>query len=528
MDHRPALRRPLRRRARSARPQRGLRLRRPAPARPRRRDGRPRRRRRAPARWSSASSRRSTGRATAATTPSSCSRRQPATRPTPGPARGDGGRRRAGGHGHHRRSAMLRTGNKLALAHIGDSRGYLLRDGTLTQITKDHSFVQNLVDEGRITPEEAEHHPQRSLVIRVLTGHEDDEPDLSDARGPARRPLPALLRRPVRASCAGDTIEEVMTEGARHGRDRRAADRARPARRRPRQRHRHRRRRRRPRRSGDAPSTAPEVVGAAAERRRTGPTRAMPVSPAEKAAALSRRSPRRRRRRGDERRAGRERPVLAAAALGCAVPACVAPGPGRARRRRLRGVRLDPAAVLRRRGRRPASRSTRASPRTSGRGGCPTSATRPTCCWRTCPTDFRDRVNATMSQSSPQPRPARWSPTCGRRPWPARRRRPAAVACGSAITHPARSTSPSSTATLADATPLADAPAPPPHPPEGSRDAARAPPRPHDDHHLVPSPHPPQRRAAAPAVRRRHRRCVAYAQRRAWRCTAAFPPDMLS
>ncbi len=75
--------------------------------------------------------------------------------------------------------AFLRSGNKLATAHIGDSRAYLMRDGVFTQITKDHSFVQALLDEGRITPEEAEHHPQRNLVARVLTGREEDEPDLS-------------------------------------------------------------------------------------------------------------------------------------------------------------------------------------------------------------------------------------------------------------------------------------------------------------------------------------------------------------
>ena len=56
--------------------------------------------------------------------------------------------------------------------HIGDSRGYLLRDGELAQITKDDTFVQTLVDEGRITAEEAHSHPQRSLIMRALTGHE--------------------------------------------------------------------------------------------------------------------------------------------------------------------------------------------------------------------------------------------------------------------------------------------------------------------------------------------------------------------
>ncbi|CKR87187.1 Ser/Thr phosphatase [Mycobacterium tuberculosis] len=69
-------------------------------------------------------------------------------------------------------TAILFAGNRLGLVHIGDSRGYLLRDGELTQITKDDTFVQTLVDEGRITPEEAHSHPQRSLIMRALTGHE--------------------------------------------------------------------------------------------------------------------------------------------------------------------------------------------------------------------------------------------------------------------------------------------------------------------------------------------------------------------
>lgn len=69
-------------------------------------------------------------------------------------------------------TAILFAGNRLGLIHIGDSRGYLLRDGELNQITKDDTFVQTLVDEGRITAEEAHSHPQRSLIMRALTGHE--------------------------------------------------------------------------------------------------------------------------------------------------------------------------------------------------------------------------------------------------------------------------------------------------------------------------------------------------------------------
>ncbi|ANE78371.1 serine/threonine protein phosphatase [Mycobacterium adipatum] len=69
-------------------------------------------------------------------------------------------------------TAILFAGGRLGLVHIGDSRGYLMRDGELTQITKDDTFVQTLVDEGRITAEEAHSHPQRSLIMKALTGHE--------------------------------------------------------------------------------------------------------------------------------------------------------------------------------------------------------------------------------------------------------------------------------------------------------------------------------------------------------------------
>ena len=75
-------------------------------------------------------------------------------------------------------TAVLRApGNRFALAHIGDSRGYVLRDDKLQPITHDHTFVQMLVDEGRITPEEAETHPQRSVVMKVL-GDVGASPDL--------------------------------------------------------------------------------------------------------------------------------------------------------------------------------------------------------------------------------------------------------------------------------------------------------------------------------------------------------------
>ncbi|TWS17644.1 serine/threonine-protein phosphatase [Tsukamurella asaccharolytica] len=69
-------------------------------------------------------------------------------------------------------TAILFAGSKLGLIHVGDSRGYLRRDGQLIRITKDDTFVQTLVDEGRITAEQAHTHPQRSLIMKALTGHE--------------------------------------------------------------------------------------------------------------------------------------------------------------------------------------------------------------------------------------------------------------------------------------------------------------------------------------------------------------------
>jgi PPM family protein phosphatase len=76
-------------------------------------------------------------------------------------------------------TAMLWSGTRVALCHIGDSRAYLLSGGEFQQITHDHTLVQSLVDDGRISPDEAATHPQRSLLLRALDGSNDVEPDLS-------------------------------------------------------------------------------------------------------------------------------------------------------------------------------------------------------------------------------------------------------------------------------------------------------------------------------------------------------------
>jgi PPM family protein phosphatase len=80
-------------------------------------------------------------------------------------------------------TAMLWDGSTFALAHLGDSRAYLLRDGALYQITKDHTLVQSMVDEGRITEDQAAVHPRRSMVLRVLGSEGRAEPDLSLREG---------------------------------------------------------------------------------------------------------------------------------------------------------------------------------------------------------------------------------------------------------------------------------------------------------------------------------------------------------
>lgn len=75
-------------------------------------------------------------------------------------------------------TALLWTGSRLALVHIGDTRAYLLREGALFRVTHDHTVVQSLIDEGRLTPEEATAHPQRALLLRALSPTSAELPDL--------------------------------------------------------------------------------------------------------------------------------------------------------------------------------------------------------------------------------------------------------------------------------------------------------------------------------------------------------------
>ena len=74
--------------------------------------------------------------------------------------------------------AFLVDGTRIGIAHIGDSRAYMFRDGELVRLTRDHTLVQSLVDEGRITEQEAAIHPRRSWLMRTLQDGSAAEPDL--------------------------------------------------------------------------------------------------------------------------------------------------------------------------------------------------------------------------------------------------------------------------------------------------------------------------------------------------------------
>lgn len=103
-------------------------------------------------------------------------------------------------------------GDRVAVVHVGDSRAYQLRDGELTQITHDHTYVQTLVDAGRITEAEAAIHPRRSLIMRALDGMNAVEADLSvrEARDGDRY---MLCTDGLSGVVDAETIEVVLRDG---------------------------------------------------------------------------------------------------------------------------------------------------------------------------------------------------------------------------------------------------------------------------------------------------------------------------
>ncbi|MFD6421820.1 MerR family transcriptional regulator [Streptomyces sp. NPDC060198] len=111
-------------------------------------------------------------------------------------------------------TAMLWTGSRLALVHIGDCRAYLLRDGGLFRITHDHTVVQSMLDEGSISPEEALSHPQRSMLVRALGAGPGASPDVrfQDARRGDRY---LLCSDGLSAVVATEAIHRVLSDTRR-------------------------------------------------------------------------------------------------------------------------------------------------------------------------------------------------------------------------------------------------------------------------------------------------------------------------
>jgi protein phosphatase len=107
-------------------------------------------------------------------------------------------------------TAMLFSGSKFGTVHIGDSRAYLLREGEFVQVTKDDTYVQMLVDEGRISPEEASSHPQRSLLTRALDGRDIDPEYAIRPAVPGDRYM--ICSDGLTAVVSAETIAESMRE----------------------------------------------------------------------------------------------------------------------------------------------------------------------------------------------------------------------------------------------------------------------------------------------------------------------------
>jgi PPM family protein phosphatase len=112
-------------------------------------------------------------------------------------------------------TAILFAGSRYCLLNIGDSRTYLLREGTLEQLTRDDSYVQLLVDEGHITQEAAGSHPQRNLVLQALTGEEVMEPAMTvrEARAGDRF---MLCSDGLSDVVDRGTLAETLSEGEPH------------------------------------------------------------------------------------------------------------------------------------------------------------------------------------------------------------------------------------------------------------------------------------------------------------------------
>lgn len=109
-------------------------------------------------------------------------------------------------------TALLRAGSSLSMAHIGDSRAYLLRDQELDQVTTDHSFVQHLVDTGRLSKADAENHPKRSMLLRVLGDIDADVPVDISVRETKPGDRWMLCSDGLSGVVSGDTLHKTLLE----------------------------------------------------------------------------------------------------------------------------------------------------------------------------------------------------------------------------------------------------------------------------------------------------------------------------
>jgi PPM family protein phosphatase len=99
-------------------------------------------------------------------------------------------------------TAVATDGERFVLAHLGDSRGYVFRDGELTRVTSDHTYVQALVDDGRLAVEEVAQHPWRNVVTRTVNGSEDGAADIETL----------VLRPGDRVLLASDGLTDLVEE----------------------------------------------------------------------------------------------------------------------------------------------------------------------------------------------------------------------------------------------------------------------------------------------------------------------------
>ena len=115
-------------------------------------------------------------------------------------------------------AAALGPDGRLVLAHVGDARAYLLREGRIVQLTSDHTFVQALVDSGVISAEQASVHPMRSVILNALRGMEDDLSDL-DVSTHVVRPGDRLLvcSDGLSGAVRLETIHRVLRDEVRPG-----------------------------------------------------------------------------------------------------------------------------------------------------------------------------------------------------------------------------------------------------------------------------------------------------------------------